>query len=219
MIEALLIAQQGLVRVERLEGGPAWEVWLLERSLLTGAALVLAAILGWFFLTQAGKRRAAIITSSTLVVLGIGVLVLGRAVETDRERLEALTRAFVEEFVAGETAALEAMISERVALLSAGRGVSADRDLLIGASRGTPIDDFSYSSMGSTLDSANIGKTRFSVQTTHSGLYSGRVSSAWELDWQRAEDGRWRIITFECLHVFNRPPGDEWVQWARRVSR
>lgn len=219
MIEAILIAQQGLVHVERLGGGPLWEVWLLERSWLTGAALVLAGILAWFFLMQAGKRRPAAIATSALVVLGIVVMVLGRAVETDRERLEALTRAFVDEFVAGNGAALEGMISERVALLSAGRAVDEDRALLIGASVVRPIDDSSFSSMGSRLESPNLGKTRFSVQTTHSGLYSGRVSSAWELDWQRGEDGRWRIVTFECLHIFNRPPGDQWVQWARRVSR
>lgn len=215
----MVLAQQGLVHVERLTGGAWWEVWLIERSWLTGAVLMVAGVIAAYVLAGRGQKRAGMGAAAAGVVLGGGVMVIGLTVETDRERIRVLTERFVERFVAGDSAALDEMMAERVALLSAGSSVDADRDLLISASRATPISEFAYSGLGSTIDTPNSGRTRFSVRTTHSGLYTGRVNSAWELEWARGRDGAWRIVTFECLHIFNRAPGTQWVEWARRVSR
>lgn len=220
MIEgAMVLAQSGLVNMEPLSGGSWWEVWMLERSWFTGAALVLAGVLAWFILARSEKRTVAVVATAVFVTLGIAVSALGNAVETDRERLRKLSAEFVDEFVEGDTAALERMMLERVALLSAGAAVNAERDLLISASGATPISAITYNDMGATMDAPSLGRTRFSVRTTHEGLYTGTVTSGWELEWVRGNDDVWRIGTFECLHIFNRPPGDQWVTWARRVAR
>lgn len=215
----LLLAQQGLVNMEPLSGGSVWEVWLLEKSWLTGGVLVFAGVLAWFFLARAEKKTAAVAVTAALVTLGIAVSVLGNGVETDREHIRARTAEFVDEFVAGQTRSLEELMLEQVVLLSSGAAVNAERDLLISASSVTPISDISYTDMGAEMISPGLGKTRFAVRTTHAGIFSGTVTSGWELEWVRGDDDEWRIGTFQCMHIMNRPPGDQWVTWARRVAR
>ncbi|MDX2130809.1 MAG: nuclear transport factor 2 family protein [Planctomycetota bacterium] len=79
-----------------LPRGPLLERALLENPWPLLLLLLAGAFASWYILNQRGQLRRANIVALALAVLGAGVFVLARAVETPREAVASRTRALVD---------------------------------------------------------------------------------------------------------------------------
>jgi hypothetical protein len=196
-------------------------VWILEQPLV--GALTLAAIgIGTLaLLKRRDQQRLGLSIGAPLVVLAAAIFVVGSLVETDRERIEDASRAFVVAAVAGDLAELDRLILAEAALAISGRTAADDgRDRIEQLSKSQAqagvIESWRVSRMQSTLDGQNVGTTQFRVRVT--ARVGDPALTWWKLHWRRDAQGVWRIWSIDCLAVNGREPGEGLYEWLRSAA-
>jgi len=207
---------------ESLPSPPLLVHWLLEQPLPLVIVLVsIGAVTLLILLSQGEGRRALMALGGFAAAVGL-VLLVERLIVTERERIAAGSRQFVERFIAADAQGVRELMDENVSLKSGGQAIKQDGQWLVGvagAMKGE-IVSHGFSGRGALVDTPNSGRTRFTVRTRfgqQSFVAGSTVNSTWELSWRKSPDGRWLINGMECLSIFGQRPSREWVDWGERL--
>jgi hypothetical protein len=209
------------VAVPELTSGPLWNRLILEQPWPTaGAVFLLAGAVALVF-ARAGKAKPTTAAIALGLALSTAIAAAGLLVETTRELLIRQTRAFVDAVAAGRTAEVAALVEELVALRTSGESVDGDRALIVGVTAAMPavLRDHSVRTRGAEVTGVNVARSRMTIRASVTGAIAGEAYSSWDLSWRRDDTGAWRIAGIECLSVFGREPGREWVNVARQIAR
>lgn len=206
---------------ENLPTPPLLVHWLLEQPLPLVIVLVsIGAVTLLILLSQGEGRRAMMALGGFAAAVGL-LLLVERLVVTDRERIAAGSRQFVQRFIAADAQEVRELMDQNVTLKSGGQAIKQDGQWLVGVAGAMKGEIVSHgiTQRGALVDTPNSGRTRFSVRTQfgQQSFVSGTVNSTWELSWRKSPDGQWRINGMECLSIFGQRPSREWVDWGERL--
>ncbi|MEM7622009.1 MAG: hypothetical protein AAF235_02260 [Planctomycetota bacterium] len=184
---------------------PLFERLLFESPLLLAIAAVVIGLVAMFALVSRGKRKAALVVLACGLASGGGSFVLGGAVETERERLDARTRELVAVTVASEIDRLGEMLTEdaRVDVPQVSRAeiplgtLLGEGYLAAQLARAAGVRDHGIREVQAHADGPNVARTQVSLWVQPGD--GGRTGSWWLMDWQRGGDGVWRARRITCL--------------------
>ena len=176
------------------------DLFIFERpELFLILQLIAAAIILWR-INQHGMLGKLWWLPLVCVALGVGVLAVGNAVETVRERLMRRTTEFVGTFIGGDRGRVERLladqfVAEEIPMANGKRGAldAMDHPYVDG------IADYSVEIEGGVRDSENAGRTQAAVSVDHTRWGATRTPGIFEFGWRRTRDGRWVITRLEML--------------------
>jgi hypothetical protein len=182
---------------------------LLNRLLLENPwplAIAFAAVAVVMFLV-AGRRDDHRLRNLAAVPAGlaVGVIALGGMVTTEREQLEARTRALAE--AVAEPFDLDAV---RELTTEDARLLKWNREQMIAIARHAAdrvtIDGYTVTNLMAHPESDRYGRTYIAAfgRAESSRRGGGRFKTSWMLRWRRGDDGAWRLSEVEDVEVNNR---------------
>lgn len=181
-----------------LPGPSLVDTFILERpELFLVLQLIAAAIILWR-VNQHGMLGKLWYVPLICVVLGLGVYAYGNSVETVRERLMRQTGEFVDAFVGGDTARVDALLAESLTLEDIPR--ATNRASVLDAMDHRYIDgirDYTAIVIGGVQDGENAGRTQMKVSVDHASLGSTRTPGIFLLGWRRTPADEWVITKLE----------------------
>ena len=207
---------QGIETAPSLPGAPLAERLVLEQPVGAMLVIALVGVIAASGLNRAGRARSAGVSVIGATGLAIAVFVAGQLVETPREAMRAATDRFVEAVRAGDTARLDAMVSDRLVLASSGRPSSTgSKAWVIDVAPGVAarVGEVSVNHRGAEMTARNAGRTRVNISASGG---EGRLQSTWDLHWHRSERGEWSLTQLNALILMaRRVDSDWWVRAAR----
>lgn len=189
-----------------LPGPPLWERYLLENPwplvLLLGAAVVV----GVFVLSRLGKPHKARWIAGAGILLMALVAALAWGIETQREQLEADTRALIRAVAAGDVGGVDGLLAVDAVLLTpfASRPFSRSEILSRVGSEFAPGGAYRLRGCALLAFQAHIaddgaGQVQVKVRADPE---NGPPTPAWvRLDWEQDAAGRWRAGGISVLSV------------------
>ncbi len=201
--------------VQPLPSPPILSRLLFEDPLILTAILIIASVAVFFLFNAQGKVKKAILWSGVGLLLGIGVLILASAIETDREKIIAATTPLVRVTAAADTSRLEPLLDDQVRLtnelsLAADElphGEPWDKTQILDHVRSYLGDKFRLKP-GETaiietqgvIDGPGRGRTQVHIRVTPE-LFEFPWPSWWRIDWKQDAKGEWRVIGIQPLDV------------------
>lgn len=208
---------------ERVERGvarlpsPAPAVYYtLENPWPLGVAMILASVLAFALLNARSRFKLAKVVTALLVLCGVGVIIAGLSVTTEREVLRSKTRDLVNLTAKADTTALRDMLQETSSVLAFGvipgpRGREAILDAVrVNLGERYPIGEHSVGAVQATLDGKNVARTQVRVwvkPTDDQKLYDVATGAWFRLDWQRdplperGQFGPWRVSRITVMQI------------------
>ncbi len=182
------------------------EVWLNQRSAITGVAL---ALIGLILLAGPlrGVKRGWLIGAG-VVLLGAGVWGFGRFYVSDYEAVQEASAAFYAAVENGDRAAAEGLLASEVGVAAAGAVLASDGRgfLLAGIDRARTggLTRLALEDRQAEIYSATSAKTQTYLRAVFSG---GGPTLVWAaLDW-RKEGEAWKVRGVDVLLINGRAPG------------
>lgn len=166
--------------------------WTLENPWPLAAALGVLAAIAWRGRPRWGVRRSTRIVAAAL---GMALLTVATAltIETAGERVDRLTRSLVEAAVAGDDAAVGALLADDLVLIVGTDRTGLTRDDLL--DRVPALDDLVVSNALREVDGVGLpGNRAESVFAQTTSLSVGYPTpNAWRCRWRHETDGEWRV--------------------------
>lgn len=190
--------------------------YTLENPWPLGIALILASVLAYALLNARSRFKMAKVVAALLLLCGIGVIIAGSIITTEREVLREQTRALVDLTAKADTTQLRDMLQETASVLAFGvvpgpRGRDAILDAVrVNLGERYPIGEHSVGSVQACLDGKNVARTQVRVwvkPTEDQKLYDVSTGAWFRLDWQRdplAERGQfgpWRVSRITVMQI------------------
>jgi hypothetical protein len=198
-------------RPPRLTPGPTILDVFYEQPLLTaGVALFLGLVL-LFVLLRSGRRRRAAVAAGVAVGAAVGLFLLGRFVETDREQVKRRTHELLSAVERADIIAIEEMLAPNASGAFYGRTIASPRDALVSeldrALASYPVTSARISAMeaATRLKGAAQTRTRVVIRAPEATLYDVPTRAWFLIDWRRDETGRWLATRIELEMVEGRP--------------
>lgn len=190
--------------------------YTLENSWPLGLALILASVLAFALLNARSRFKMAKIVTVLLVLGGIGVIIAGYTVKTEREVLREKTRELVELTAKADTAGLRDMLQETARVLAFGivPGPRGREEILdsVRTNLGEryPIGEHSIGSVQASIDGKNVARTQVRVWVKprdDQKLYDISTGAWFRLDWQRdplpqpGAFGPWKVSKITVMQI------------------
>jgi hypothetical protein len=209
-----------LLSVPPLPSPPLWEVWLFERPLLGGGALVLVSFLSLLALGPRLKARTALLVTALLAMAGVGVYAAGTIVETEREKLTGQSKQFVAAVAEADRTAAARLFADDVQVRFGGIvEPSFSRETLLGVIEAFngPLElrEWSVRDSDAIVERGGRGSSRVEVRVVPEQT-AFPTTSLWQLDWRRDASGQWRITAVEALLFNGQKPGTALAAQMRR---
>ncbi len=155
---------------------------------LYGMLAVAAAVLLWRWWRT--RRRAHGLWAGLPLALGLGVFAVSTLVVTDREEIQAATRAIVDAVADGRTGPLQTYLDRDFRATLGGR--TFDRDSALRRVR-EALDRGEVKKVEIAKNEVQVQETdAFQRLLTHIRHRQGRLPVLWQVHWIRTEQG-WRI--------------------------
>ncbi|GEM_PF-3996965 len=178
---------------------------LFASPIVAPAAAMLIGVVVAVVLAGRAKFKSAAGTVLLAVAVAGGLAASSRFVTTDVEVVTQRSADLVLAFAAGETAAIDEYLSERLVVASGGQRVSNfDRETM---RRGVRVLDAAVEDLSPTVRSPERRGEREIVMElgVRADLSIGGVyPSTWELVWQR-EGETWRVVRINALRLGGQP--------------
>jgi len=182
------------------------ELWLNERAILTGAALLVLSVLVALGpgrgLKHAGKAGLAV------AILGAAVIAWGEYHTSPREAARSTTAAFIAAVEAADRDAVEALLAEQVGVAAAGTTLMPDGRafLLAGVTR---LEQANLSELALLETQAEtLSPTSARTQSQLRVGVGGGPTLVWTLmDWRKTPEDEWRLRGVDILLINGRAPG------------
>jgi hypothetical protein len=210
-ILALTLAQPGRAvqrpPVPALPDPPALERYLLEDPFYPVLLLIVAGVVLFFWLNQAGRGRQALLAAAACLAGAGAMFTLATLVTTTRETLLARTESLVGAVGRADTAAISAMLGPdvRATVLSAPQEWNKEAILRqvesnLGPGGRWAVKEAEVVAAAAAVDGPNTGRTQVRVRVTLEALGLPSLSW-WRLHWRRDSDGAWRVTGIDVLEV------------------
>lgn len=187
---------------------PAWAIWLFEKPLSSALVLGFAALIVVVILNQRGRKKQALIAGGLGAVLSGAVFLIGRSVTTEREQLIAGAREFVSAAARADSRGVRALLDDRLVVSVNGAPQSGFGKTQIVDIAGA-MGHLEIERHVTRIDHVSVrrhaaGRTDIGVYVTTRSL--GPATSTWRLEWTKAADDGWRIISMDWLSVNGHEP-------------
>jgi hypothetical protein len=207
---------------ELAPAAPLWSRLLFESPVIAGIIGVALGLGARAAARSGGRARLGDALLLAGLLLAGAAALAGTLVETDRERLSASARAFIDAAARGDAAAAEALLAPNIALSSGGASVSRNRQWLLDAveNMDTTIESHRFTDRGVRRERRGYATTRVFVGATFTpATGGGTVPTHWDLAWRKDPDRGWIITGIDCLAIWGQEPSSVWVGWADRLAR
>lgn len=176
---------------------------LLEDPNMITAALVVAAIAGFYFLNRKSRPREAFFWCFSVLLAAAGLQGLARGVETEREVLLRVTTRLVSVTSKADAASLSSMLSSDCRLSNdfnlADHRIpfDADKQQILGAVRSFlkdqyPLKECAILETQAVVDGDAAGRTQVRIRAVPEAL-GAPIISWWRMDWKRGSSGEWLV--------------------------
>lgn len=206
----LTLAQQGFAFIDPpapppLPRPPALAHYLLENPYPAMVLLSIAGVIAWRALSGAGRGRHAMIAAAACFLGAIAIFLAARSVETPREQLVRSTADLVASTARADVASMEPILAEQVSLFRPGGGPGIDKQEILSRVRETigrqyRIKEWAILETQAMTDSGVSGVTQVRLRVTLEAAGIPNISW-WKLDWRKAADGRWQVLTIDPVSV------------------
>ena len=181
---------------------------------LLAAAVEIGAMI-YITVSQRRYRKMALLAG---VIVGLTVWGLDKAVETDREQAETLTKNIVKASVAPDSAYIVGMLHETMSIGGINREQMAT--ILRSFLRKKQFSSNTIKSLDVLKADKEDAKVEFTVVTVfdQSGDYAmgGMATSKWQFDFNKSKNGRYKITDIEMISMNNEKPPVDWRKEIRR---
>ncbi len=197
---------------------PLTDRLLFESPVVVPVAVLILAIIIGFGLGRAGKGREGWIVMAVGAVLAVGIAISSRAVETDREAIERLTREFIDRVMDNDSGRVGELLSARLTVAADGQSAPFDaREFILSQVDRVSSEIERYAAnvqeAAITVEDA-AGRSKFAFSVLQSRGYGFGVST-WVLDWQKSPAAGWQINTIDLVALNGNPPSSGIFSRAR----
>ena len=202
----MFLAQSYFAAPEALAEPGFVQTWFLERSMVTGIAVM---VLGLIVLAGPGRgMKRGWMVALGIMAIGGAVWGVGEVVETDREAVLAGADAFYSAIGSADRAGAEAFMGPEVGLAAAGALLARDgRGLILGGIerlRDADLKELAVIDRQGESISAQSARTQTQLRAVFPG---GGPNLVWVvLDWRRESDA-WRVRGVDLVMLNGQSPG------------
>jgi len=193
-----------------IEPPPAIQYHLLEQPLFVVITLIVVAAILMGIARRTASRRL-VISAGVCVGVAVGVLLLARVVDTDRERLIAHTRELVQATAPMQLRRFAGLLDERMMLVGPEERPWLNRDQILSAMQNITstyaIEEQRVDVLGAQITGPQRGISLVDVTTypsPHAAVSYAPVRTRWLLQWSRRREGQdepaWRITQVQWLN-------------------
>lgn len=164
------------------------------------------AALGAYLFIHGNRRQDAKVRAVGLAVVlaGVGLLFLGRFVDTDRELAEERSRQVVDAVEKHDWKALRALLDPKASVAVLNAPIYNNRDAIVGGAQAATerygIKNIRITSLTSRQDQTTITVDLDAL--SEQGFTGQPFPTSWQFEWQELSDG-WTLMRIVCLRIGN----------------
>ncbi|VAX41674.1 hypothetical protein MNBD_PLANCTO03-701 [hydrothermal vent metagenome] len=178
---------------------------LFENPIPLVILVVALGLAAYTIAARLDRRRIGLAAIGVAAVLGVGLVALSRAIETDRERVQAQTRALVAAVAEADGGALDRMLSPDARLYARSTSSGWDKGAIIdwiettlGPGGVYEVEAHHVREVQAEIGpSGRIARTRARVTVTP--VESSPLGFVCMMTWQETEADEWRLLDIEPL--------------------
>jgi hypothetical protein len=191
----------GQVQVPSLPSPPLLQRLTLEEPGTLTVAFVVAAAIGFYVLNRQGKASRGFLAAAIGVGLAIGVQVLARLIETDRERIMGATAELVRTTAHADVEELSKLLAKEVRFSNdfdltnseVQTDKAWDRDEILAKvreymTRRYALKEAAILETQGIIDRPGVGRTQVRVRAVPEAA-GFPIISWWRIDWVKKDDG------------------------------